>query len=115
MKNLEELVKTEGKKKKSDALDLHNEIKIITSSDETFALWSELISAYAQGELIDVDSNPLKKYKDKKSWVSQKDDILNREFFKWLGNLSESDHYKMILHMLNRLGPKRRSSTQRLL
>lgn len=67
VKNHEELAKTEGKKKKSDALELHNEIKIITSSDETFALWSELISAYAQGELIDVDSNPLKKYKDQRS------------------------------------------------
>uniref|UniRef100_A0A7I4AG42 Uncharacterized protein n=1 Tax=Physcomitrium patens TaxID=3218 RepID=A0A7I4AG42_PHYPA len=31
-----------------------------------------------------------------------------REFFKWLGNMSESDHYKMILHMLNRSGPKGR-------
>lgn len=31
VKNHEELAKTEGKKKKSDALELHNEIKIITS------------------------------------------------------------------------------------
>ncbi len=61
VKNFEELVQTEGKKKKFDALNLYNEIKIITSSNKTFTLQSELISAYAKGKLIDMDSNPLKK------------------------------------------------------
>ncbi len=48
----------------------------------------------------------MKKYKDQKSSVPQKDDILNRKFFKWLGNMSKSDHHKTILHMLNPSGPK---------
>ena len=93
------------RKGKEPALDLHNEIKIITSSDETFALWSELISSYAQGELIDPDTR--KKFKENKYWVPQKDGILNREFFKWLGNMTEADHVALLKHMLNRSGPKR--------
>ena len=35
-------------------------------------------------------------------WVPQKDGILSREFFKWLGNCDEEDHQKLILHLLNR-------------
>lgn len=100
-------IKSAGKKKGSDALDLHNEVKIITSSDKTYALWSEFISSYAQGELIDVDSSDLRKMKDKPSWKAAREGVLNREFFKWLGNLSEADHEKMLLHILNRSGTKR--------
>ena len=37
-----------------------------------------------------------------------KDVVLNREFFKFLENLSEVNHAKMCLHMLNRSGPSRR-------
>ena len=37
----------ETKKGKELVLDLHNEIKIITSSEEVFLLWSELISKYS--------------------------------------------------------------------
>lgn len=88
-------------------LDLHNEIKIITSLDETFALWSKLIPACAQGDLMDVDSYPLKKFKDNPKWVPERDGVLNREFFKWSGNMTEDDHAKMIYHLLNRSGPGR--------
>lgn len=94
-------------KKKGDTLDLHNEIKVITCSDDTYALWSELISSHAQGQLIDVDSSDLRMMKDKPSWNAAKDGAISREFFKWLGNLSEDDHRKMLLHILNRSGPKR--------
>ena len=37
----------ETKKGKEPVLDLHNEIKIITSSEEVFSFWSELISKYS--------------------------------------------------------------------
>ena len=37
------------KKGKGPLLDFHKEIKIITSSDETFELWKELIIKYSQG------------------------------------------------------------------
>ena len=35
------------RKGKEPLLDLHNEIKIITSGDETFDLWKELIIKYS--------------------------------------------------------------------
>jgi hypothetical protein len=48
-------------------LDIYNEVKIITSNDSTFALWSEVIASYSQGELYDPKTNPLKKFKVTKS------------------------------------------------
>jgi hypothetical protein len=50
-----------------EALDIHNKIKIITSDDSTFALWSEVIASHSQGELLDLETNPLKKFKDNKT------------------------------------------------
>ena len=89
---------------KNKLLTLTNEVKIITSSDETFKLWQEVISCAARGDLIDVDSNELTKFKDHKNFEPEKDGVLTREFFKFLGNLSEADHAKLCRHILNRLG-----------
>jgi hypothetical protein len=50
-----------------EALDIHNEIKIITSDDSTFALWSQVIASHSQGELFDPETNPLKKFKENKN------------------------------------------------
>ena len=74
------------------ALDIYNEIKIITFDDSTFALWSEVITSHSQGKLFDPETNPLKQFKVNKSWRPEKDEVLNREFFNWLGNLTEADH-----------------------
>jgi hypothetical protein len=60
-----------------EALDIHNEIKIITSNDSTFALWSEVISSHSQGELYDPKTNPLRKFKENKSWRPYKDRVHN--------------------------------------
>jgi hypothetical protein len=89
------------KKRKThdEALDIHNKIKIITSADSIFVLWSEVIASHNQDELYDPETNPLKKFKENKSW--------NREFFKWLGNLSEVDHRKFYKHILNKSGNSR--------
>jgi hypothetical protein len=54
--------------------------------------------------LYDPETNPLKKFKENKSWIPEKDGVLNREFFKWLGNLSEADHNAFAKHILNRSG-----------
>ena len=89
-----------------EALDIHNEIKIITSDDSTFALWSEVIASHSQGELFDPESNPLKPFKVNKSWRPEKDGVLNREFFKWLGNLTEADHRRFCEHVLKRSGAR---------
>ena len=89
-----------ARKGKEPLLDLHNEIKIITSSDETFDLWKELIIKYSEEELLDVDATPICKMRLNPRWTPQRDGILSREFFKWLGNCNEEDHRKLILHIL---------------
>ena len=93
---------------KNKLLTHTNEVKIITSSDETFKLWQEVISCAARGDLIDVDSKELTKFKDHKNFESEKDGVLTREFFKFLENLSEADHAKLCRHILNRSGPSRK-------
>ena len=93
-----------AKKGKEPLLDLHNEIKIITSSDETFDLWKELIIKYSQGELLDVDATPICKMRLNPRWTPHRDGILSRKFFKWLSNCDEEDHRKLILHILGRSG-----------
>jgi hypothetical protein len=67
-------------------------------------LWSEVISSYSKHELYDPETNPLKKFKENKSWRLEKDSILNSEFFKWLRNLSKADHRKFCKHILNKVG-----------
>ena len=93
---------------KNKLLTLTKEVKIITSSDETFKLWQEVILCAARGDLIDVDSKELTKFKDHKNFEPEKDGVLTREFFKFLGNLSEADHAKLCRHILNRSGPSRK-------
>ena len=83
-------------------------MKIITSSDETFKLWQEVISCAARGDLIDVNSKELTKFKDHKNFEPEKDGVLTREFFKFLGNLSEADHAKLCRHILNRSDPSQK-------
>ena len=90
---------------KNKLLTLTNKVKIITSSDDTFKLWQEIISCAAQEDLIDVDSKELTKFKDHKNFEPKKDGVLTREFFKFLGNLFEVDHAKLCRHILNCLGP----------
>ena len=86
VKRNEQETKKVARKGKEPLLDLHNEIKIITSSDETFDLWKELIIKYSQGELLDVDATPICKMRLNPRWTPHRDGILSREFFKWLGN-----------------------------
>ena len=93
-------------RKANDALNIQNEIKIITADDSTFELWSEVISAHSTGELTDPESG--KKFKEIKGWKPERDGQLNREFFKFMGNMSTEDHRKLALHLLNRSGDARR-------
>ena len=93
---------------KNKLLTLMNEVKIITSFDDAFKLWQQVISCAARGDLIDVDSKELTKFKDHKNFEPEKDGVLTREFFKFLGNLSKADHAKLCRHILNRSGPSRK-------
>ena len=57
-------------------------MKIITFDDSTFTLWNEVITSHSQGELLDPETKPLKKFKDQKTWRLEKKGVLNYEFFK---------------------------------
>ena len=107
VKRNQQETKKGARKGKEPLLDLHNEIKIITSSDETFDLWKELIIKYSQGELLDVDATPICKMRLNPKWTPHRDGILSCEFFKWLSNCDEEDHRKLILHILGRSGESR--------
>ena len=96
-----------ARKEKKPLLDLHNEIKIISSSNETFELWKELIIKYSQGELLDVDATPICKMRLNPKWTPHRNGILSYEFFNWLGNCDEEDHKKVILHILGWSGESR--------
>jgi hypothetical protein len=87
-------------KKNVAAMSIRNEIKLITASDEVHGLWKEVISSNSQGLLIDPES--LLPFKDSKNWDGEKDGVLSREFFKWLGNTSENNLKRLALHILNR-------------
>ena len=62
----------------------------------------------ARGDLIDVDSKELTKFRDHKNFELEKDEVLTWEFFKFLNNLSEADHAKLCKHILNCSGPSRK-------
>ena len=96
-----------ARKRKEPLLDLHNEMNIITSSDETFELWKKLIIKYSQRELLDLDTTPIYKMRLNLKWTLHRDGILSCEFFKWLGNCNEMDHKKLIQHIFGRLEEKR--------
>ena len=90
---------------KEQELAIHNELKIITSSEDIYKLWSELISAHSQGELMDPDSG--KKFKELTSWNAERHGVISPEFFKWLGNLNEAQLKRLAEHLLNKPDLKR--------
>ena len=98
-----------SKKGGKNVISLTNELKIITSSDPTWDLWKEVIASAACGGLVDPDTKfPHKKFHQSERFVPDKDGTLPREFFKWLGNLTEADHQKLCKHILNKSGPNRK-------
>ena len=102
-----EVKKSQGALSKSKTADIniHNEIKLIMSADDTFELWKEVISRQSQWLLIDPEY--LKPFKDVKSWNPENDGLIKREFFKQLRNLAEYDLKKLALHLLNRTQKRR--------
>ena len=48
----------------------------MTSSDDTFKLWQEVILCTVRGDLIDVDLKELTKFKDHKNFEPEKDGVL---------------------------------------
>jgi hypothetical protein len=62
------------KEPKEQELAIHNELKIITASEEVYSLWSDLISAHSEGELMDPDSG--KRFKELPSWNQERDGVM---------------------------------------
>ena len=58
--------------------------------------------------LFDVDDQKLKRFNGHENFVSNKDGVLMKEFFKFLGNLFEADHAKLCQYILNQCRPFRR-------
>ena len=87
-----------------EKLKLVNELKIITTPEEIYNLWSEVISRAAHGELYNPDTGS--KFNEKENW-KQESCMLSREYFKWLGNLNFQDLERLAMHLLNQSGEKR--------
>nr|PNR52963.1 hypothetical protein PHYPA_009338 [Physcomitrium patens] len=96
--------RTKGAEEK---LKLVNELKIITAPEPIYNLWSEVISSAAQGELYNPDTSA--KFNEKENW-KQESCMLSHEYFKWLGNLSLNDLERLMKHLLNQCGEKRKFS-----
>ena len=94
--------RTKGAEEK---LKLVNELKIITTPEEIYNLWSEVISKAAHGELYNPDTGS--KFNEKENW-KQESCMLSREYFKWLGNFSLQDLERLAKHLLNQSGEKRK-------
>ena len=62
-------------------------------------------ASHSQGLLIDPESGLA--FKELKSWNAERDGVISREFFKWLGNLSEAQLKRLAEHLLNKPDPKR--------
>ena len=87
-------------KNQHDRLDIHNEIRLIIASDKVHNLWKEVISNHSEGLLIDLVT--LQPMKDTKNWDRERDGVLSREFFKWMGNTTEDDLRRLAVHLLNK-------------
>ena len=84
--------------KKEEKLKLTNELKLITTPDDVYKLWTEVIIAAAFGELVNPD--PGRKFNARDGW-NPENCMLAREFFKHLGNLSYDELATLAKHMLN--------------
>jgi hypothetical protein len=78
--------------------DKKNEVKIITSPDETFELWKEFLEKHSTGGLINPDI--LARFNQAKNFKVTKNFTLAREFFKHLGHFTDEDLKVFVQHLL---------------
>ena len=93
--------------KKEEKLKLTNELKLITSPNDVYKLWAEVITVAAFGELVSPDTG--RKFNAREGW-NPENCILTREFFKQLGNLNYAELATLARHMLNQTGETRKQS-----
>jgi hypothetical protein len=75
--------------------DLKGELKLITASDRTWAIWVRVFHAHNNGELINLETE--KKYNED---LKIKVPPILREFFCPLQGLLDSELYKAAEHLL---------------
>ena len=75
--------------------DLKGELKLITSSDRTWAIWMRVFHAHSNGELINLETE--KKYKED---LKIKVPPILRELFRPLQGLLDAELYKAAEHLL---------------
>jgi hypothetical protein len=80
--------------------NLKNEVKIITSLDETFELWKEFLEKHSTGGLINLDT--LARFNQAKNFKVTKNFILARKFFKHLGHFTDEDLKVFVPHQLGK-------------
>jgi hypothetical protein len=80
--------------------DLKNEVKIITSPDETFELWKEFLEKHSTGGLINSDTGVW--FNQAKNFKVTKNFTLAWEFFKHLGHFTDEDLKVFVQHMLRK-------------
>jgi hypothetical protein len=80
--------------------DLKNEVKIITSLDETFNLWKEFLEKHSIGGLINPDIGV--RFNQAKNFKVTKNFTLAREFSKHLGNFTDKDLKVFVQHLLGK-------------
>jgi hypothetical protein len=80
--------------------NLKNEVKIITSLDETFELWKEFLEKHSTSGLINPDT--LARFNQAKNFKVTKNFTLAREFFKHLGHFTDEDLKVFVQHMLGK-------------
>jgi hypothetical protein len=80
--------------------DLKNEIKIITSPDDTFGLWKEFLEKHSTSGLV----NPgrLERFNQAKNFKVTKNFTLAHEFFKHLGHFTNEDLKVFVQHLLGK-------------
>jgi hypothetical protein len=80
--------------------NLKNEVKIITSLDETFELWKEFLEKHSTSGLINPDT--LARFNQAKNFKVTKNFTLACEFFKHLSHFTDEDLKVFVQHLLGK-------------
>jgi len=97
-------LKMSQKKDREEKVKLTNEFNLITAPNDVYKLWSNIITNAAHGELFNLNTN--KKFNAKEGW-NLKNCMLTQEYFKFLGNLSYDELWKLAKHIFNQISRKR--------
>ena len=81
--------------------DLKNEIKIITSPNETFKLWKEFLEKHSTGGLINLDT--MANFNQVNNFTMTKNFTLAWKSFKHLGHFTNEDLKVFVQHLLGKI------------